>query len=77
MNTTNDALPESQVISAKGKKEKYIAIFLITLSVVGLSATPSSLRWLILLEGLVGVVGIFLFIHARLQFWREINKKIK
>jgi len=76
MNTTNGELPERQVISAKGKREKYIAIVLITLSVVGLSATPASLRWLILLEGLAGVAGIFLFIHARLQFWREIKKKI-
>ena len=77
MNTTKDSLSESQVISAKGKREKYIAIFLITLSIVGLSATPSTLRWLILLEGLAGVVGIFLFIHSRLQFWREIKRQIK
>ena len=77
MNTTKDALPESEVIAAKGKGEKYIAILLITLSVVGLIATPSSLRWLILLEGISGVVGIFLFIHSRLQFWREIKKQIK
>ena len=77
MNTTRDSLPESEVLSAKGKGEKYIAILLITISVVGLLATPSTLRWLILLEGLVGVVGIFLFIHSRLQFWREIKKQIK
>ena len=77
MSTTKDSLPESQVISAKGKGEKYIAILLITISIVGLSATPSTLRWLILLEGLIGVVGIFLFIHSRLQFWREIKKQIK
>jgi hypothetical protein len=77
MNTTKDSLSEGQVISAKGKREKYIAIFLITLSIVGLSATPSTLRWLILLEGLAGVVGIFLFIHSRLQFWREIKRQIK
>jgi len=77
MNTTKDSLPESEVLTAKGKGEKYIAIFLITISVVGLSATPATLRWLILLEGLIGVVGIFLFIHSRLQFWREIKKQIK
>ena len=77
MTTTKDSPPESEVISAKGRGEKYIAILLITLSVVGLIATPSSLRWLILLEGLVGVVGIFLFIHSRLLFWREIKKQIK
>ena len=77
MNTTRDSLPESELLSAKGKGEKYIAILLITISVVGLLATPSTQRWLILLEGLVGVVGIFLFIHSRLQFWREIKKQIK
>lgn len=77
MNTSRDSLPESEVLSAKGKGEKYIAILLITISVVGLLATPSTLRWLILLEGLVGVVGIFLFIHSRLQFWREIKRQIK
>ena len=77
MNTSRDSLPESEVLSAKGKGEKYIAILLITMSVVGLLATPSTLRWLILLEGLVGVVGIFLFIHSRLQFWREIKRQIK
>jgi hypothetical protein len=77
MNTTKDYLPESEALTAKGKGEKYIAIFLITISVVGLSATPATLRWLILLEGFIGVVGIFLFIHSRLQFWREIKKQIK
>ena len=77
MNTTRDSLPESEVLSGKGKGEKYIAILLITISIVGLLATPSELRWLILLEGLAGVVGIFLFIHSRLQFWREIKKQIK
>ena len=77
MNTTRDSLPESEVLSAKGKGEKYIAILLITISIVGLLATPSTLRWLILLEGLVGVIGIFLFIHSRLQFWREIKRQIK
>ena len=77
MNTTRDSLTESEVLTAKGKGEKYIAILLITISVVGLLATPSTLRWLILLEGLVGVVGIFLFIHSRLQFWREIKRQIK
>jgi hypothetical protein len=77
MNSTKDSLPESEVLAAKGKGEKYIAILLITISVVGLLATPSTLRWLILLEGLVGVVGILLFIHSRLQFWREIKKQIQ
>lgn len=77
MNTTKDSPPESEVLSGKGKGEKYIAIFLITLSVVGLLATPSTLTWLVLFEGLVGVVGIGLFIHSRLQFWREIKKQIK
>jgi hypothetical protein len=77
MNTTKDSLPERDVISVKGRGEKYIAILLITISVVGLIATPSSLRWVILLEGLLGVVGILLFIHSRLQFWREIKRQIK
>lgn len=77
MNTTRNSRPESEVLSAKGKGEKYIAILLITISVVGLLATPSTLRWLILLEGVVGVVGIFLFIHSRLKFWREIKRQIK
>jgi len=77
MNKTKDSLPESQVLSAKGKGEKYIAILLITVSVVGLLATPPTLRWLVLLEGLLGVLGITLFIHSRLQFWREIKKQIK
>jgi NADH:ubiquinone oxidoreductase subunit K len=77
MHTTKDSLPKSEVLSAKVKGEKYIAILLITISVVGLIATPSTLRWLILLEGLLGVVGIVLFIHSRLQFWRGINKQIK
>jgi hypothetical protein len=77
MNTTKDSLPATEVLSVKGKGEKYIAILLITISIVGLLATPSALRWLILLEGIVGVVGIFLFIHSRLQFWREIKKQIK
>ena len=77
MNKTKDSLPESHVLSAKGKGEKYIAILLITVSVVGLLATPATLRWLVLLEGLLGVLGITLFIHSRLQFWREIKKQIK
>ena len=77
MNTTRDRLPESEVLSGKGRGEKYIAILLITISIVGLLATPSELPWLILLEGFAGVVGIFLFIHSRLQFWREIKKQIK
>jgi hypothetical protein len=77
MNSTKDSLPESEVLAAKGKGEKYIAILLITISVVGLIATPSSLRWVILLEGLLGVVGVLLFIHSRLQFWREIKKQIQ
>jgi hypothetical protein len=77
MTTTKNAPPASEVITAKGRGEKYIAILLITISVVGLIATPSSLRWLIILEGIAGVVGIFLFIHSRLLFWREIKKQIK
>jgi hypothetical protein len=76
MTTTEESLPESKVLAAKGRGEKYIAILLITVSVVGLTATPSSLRWLILLEGIVGVAGIFLFIYSRLLFWREIKKQI-
>ena len=76
MNTARKLVPEKKVLASKGTGEKYIAIFLITVSIVGLLVTPASLRWLILLEGLAGVVGIVLFIHSRLQFWRDIKKQI-
>ena len=77
MNTANNPPSESQVISAKGKGEKYIAIFLISISVVALLATPSTQTWLVLLEGLAGISGVLLFVHSRLRFWREVKKQIK
>lgn len=75
MNTNQKVRPETADSQPRGRGEKYLAILLITLSVVGLLATPSSLRWLILLEGSIGIAGVLLFIHARLRFWREIAKK--
>ncbi len=74
MNFTKDTLPESEVISAKGRWEKYAGIALIAISIVGLVVTPKPMRWLILLEGLVGIIGIITFIHSRIKFWREVSK---
>jgi len=77
MNSTNDTLPKIETITAKGRKEKYLGIILIATSIVGLIVTPKPMRWLILLEGLAGIIGIVLFVYARIKFWREVNKLIK
>lgn len=77
MNSTKDTLPKSEGIPTKGKWEKYIGIALIALSITALIATPKAMRWLILLEGIIGIVGIALFIYARIKFWWEVKKLIK
>jgi hypothetical protein len=70
-------LQNPEFIRRRGRKEKYLAIFLIALSIVSLVITPKTLPWLILLEGAIGLIGIILFIHARLKFWGAINKRIQ
>jgi len=77
MNSTKDTLSKSEVIPAKGRWGRYAGIALIAISIVGIIATPNSMRWLILLEGTLGIIGIVLFVYARIQFWREVNKLIK
>ena len=72
-----NSLQDPEVRSGKERKEKYLAIFLIALSIVSLVITPKNLPWLILLEGAIGLIGVILFVHARLTFWREINKRIQ
>ena len=74
MNFTKDTSPESEVISAEGRWGKYAGIALIAISIVGLVVTPKPMRWLILLEGVMGITGIALFIYSRIKFWREVNK---
>ena len=74
MNFTQDTSPESEVISAEGRWGKYAGIALIAISIVGLVVTPKPMRWLILLEGVMGITGIALFIYSRIKFWREVNK---
>ena len=77
MSTPPNNPQDSEVLSRKGRKEKYLAIFLIAISIVSLVITPKTLPWLILLEGAIGLTGIILFVYARLKFWREINKSIQ
>lgn len=77
MNSNNETLPKSEAISTKGRWGKYAGIALIALSIMGLIVTPKSIRWLILLEGTIGILGIVLFVYARIKFWREVNKLIK
>ena len=77
MSTPANNLQEPEVLSRKGRKEKYLAIFLIAISIVSLVITPKTLPWLILLEGAIGLIGIILFVYARLKFWRAINKRIQ
>ena len=77
MSTPANNLQDLQALSRKGRKEKYLAIFLIAISIVSLVITPKTLPWLILLEGALGMIGIILFVYARLKFWREINKRIQ
>lgn len=77
MNSTKDTLSKSEGIPAKGGWGKYLGIFLIAISIVGIIATPNPMRWLILLEGAIGIIGIVVFAYARIKFWREVNKLIK
>jgi hypothetical protein len=77
MPTPANSLQDPEVASGKERKEKYLAIFLIAISIVSLVITPKRLPWLILFEGAIGLVGVIVFIHARLTFWREINKRIR
>ena len=74
MNSNNDTLPEGKEIRARGRWEKYLGILIIAISIVGLIATPREMRWLILLEGILGGIGIVVFVYARIQFWRAVNK---
>jgi len=74
MNSNNDTLPEGKAIRAKGRWGKYLGIFIIAISITALIATPREMRWLILLEGILGIIGIVAFIYARIQFWRAVNK---
>ena len=77
MNKPKESQGNTASLSDKGRKKRYLAIFLIATGIVSLVITPQSLRWLIFLEGSIGVIGVILFVYARLQFWRAINKGIK
>jgi uncharacterized RDD family membrane protein YckC len=77
MNTPKISPQAPDVRSKEGRKEKYLAIFLIAVSIVSLVMTPKTLPWLILLEGAIGIIGVLLFVYARLKFWREIKKSIQ
>ena len=74
MNSHNDTVPKGEALRARGRWGKYLGIVIIAISIVGLIATPREMRWLILLEGALGIIGIVVFIYARIQFWREVNK---
>ena len=74
MNSNNDTLPEGKAIRARGRWGKYLGILIIAISITALIATPREMRWLILLEGILGIIGIVAFIYARIQFWRAVNK---
>ena len=77
MNFTNDTLPEGKAIRARGKWGKYLGILIIAISITALIATPREMRLLILLEGILGIMGIVVFVYARIKFWREVNKFTK
>jgi hypothetical protein len=77
MNAPNIRPQNPEVLTKKGRKQKFFAIFLIAISIVSLVMTPKTLPWLILLEGAVGIIGVILFVYARLKFWREIKKSIQ
>ena len=77
MNTPEITPPDPAIRSNKGRKEKYLAIFLIAISIVSLVMTPKTQPWLILLEGAIGITGVLLFVYARIIFWREIKKTIQ
>jgi len=74
MNSNNDTLPEGNALRARGKWWKYLGILIITISITALIATPREMRWFILLEGILGIIGIVVFVYARIQFWRAVNK---
>ena len=74
MNTDNETQAESEAIRARGRRGKYLGVIIIALSITALTATPREMRWLILLEGILGIVGIVVFVYARIQFWRAVNK---
>ena len=77
METPANNLKDPEVLKRKGRKEKYLAIFLIAISIVSLAITPKAFPSLILLEGAIGLIGIVLFVHARVKFWREIQKRVQ
>jgi hypothetical protein len=77
MNKPTISPPAPDGLTKKGRREKYLAIFLISISIMSLVMTPKTQPWLILLEGTVGIIGVLLFVYARLKFWREINKTIQ
>ena len=74
MHSTSNTLPENEQTPTKGRWGKYTGIALIAISITALVATPGTMRWLILLEGIIALIGIALFVYARIQFWREINR---
>ena len=75
MKTNGDISKKGQAHIAIGSGKKNLAIFLIAASVASLIATPRNYYLLVVLEGLVGLFGIFLFVYARIQFWREVRKQ--
>ena len=77
MNFIKDTLPKSDVILPKGRWGKYTGIALIAISIIGLIITPTPMRWLILMEGAIGIIGIVVFVYSRIKFWQEVNKLIK
>ena len=64
-------------LTKKGRKQKFLAILLIAISIVSLVMTPKTLPWFIFLEGAIGIAGVVLFVYARLKFWREIKKSLQ
>jgi len=74
MSSNNDTLPEGNTLRARGKWWKYLGIVIIAISITALIATPREMRLFILLEGILGIIGIVVFVYARIQFWRAVNK---
>jgi hypothetical protein len=77
MSVEKEVTPEVELIRARGKIKKYAGIILIAGSITGLIVTPPSMRWLILFEGILGIIGIVIFVYARIQYWREVSRLIK
>ena len=77
MNVEKEIAPEVELIRARGKIKKYAGIILIAGSITGLIVTPPSMRVLIFFEGILGIIGIVLFVYARIQYWREVSRLIK